>query len=72
MHPLGSVHQLPVNVHLSKEGLLKHYYLLVHFVCRAVADHVRRLDSTRPVTMALARGYGEDRTVSISYLTDSK
>ncbi|KAJ9592381.1 hypothetical protein L9F63_015949 [Diploptera punctata] len=29
---------------------------------RAVSEHVRRLDPKRPITMALARGVGEDRT----------
>lgn len=57
---------------LSREGFVKYYYLFVHFVYRAVAGHVRRLDSTRPITMALARGSGEDRTVSISNFIHSK
>jgi len=45
--------------------------IYIYLLSRAIMEHVRRLDSTRPITMALARGSGEDRTVSISNLVYS-
>lgn len=38
--------------------------LIYIFKYRQVAGHVRKLDKSRPITIALARGYFEDRAVS--------
>lgn len=36
----------------------------MNYFIRSVAGHVRELDSTRPITIALARNVYEDKAVS--------